>query len=68
MTLLQMGGKAVRGAFGRILVTTTDDADRTTTDDADRQIFNETLVLYAQGCARRSERDRAAAARRHAKH
>ena len=46
----------VRSAFERVLVTTT--------DDADRQILNETLVLYEQGRARRTELQRAARGRK----
>ena len=56
VSLLIVSGVEVRGAFGRVLVTTA--------DEADRQILNKTLVLYEQGCAHRSEQQRAAHGRR----
>jgi hypothetical protein len=54
--LLQVSRIDVRSAFGRVLVTTA--------DEADRQILNKTLVLYEQGSAHRSEQQRAAHGRK----
>jgi hypothetical protein len=50
-SLMAIRGIEIRGAFGRVLATTT--------VDADRQILNKTLVLYAQELARRAELQRA---------
>ena len=49
--MLKMGGSEIRGAFRRVIATAT--------DDEGRQILNKTLVLYAQGYARKLEMDRA---------
>ena len=50
-SMLTVGGREIRGAFGRVLATQT--------EDEDKQILKKTLVLYAQQHARNAELQRA---------